>query len=274
MTTSTYLAAHADTAGLRLNLFRYSPEGELLDGICVAPLADADGNRFVRIAVFDPAENVNVDGYRVTAHEAVGIAAAHVGHIADPVAALEAAAARLYDPDAEPMCGPLLACAYVDVQAADGVLTVLSAGRVGDGDVLVWSGGAATPDKLLQAPLWTPDAQTRWLGWVERHRPNIAELWASRPLYVGTPDDYLCPPLGQFPHIVPDVVTGPIVADKVWIATDGAELEHNTDWSADSLAQRVQTLMQRQPPPHYYMSHSCGDIAAVEVLPPAAVRGA
>ncbi len=258
------LQSTVEIGGLEVQTWQASPDTELLDDIPITHFSAAeDGPAFVRVCVVNPAENTTCVDHRQRAHRAVTIARHHLHPTRHPLAAISAAAAEMFDPHQPlPMCNPLCTVAWADVQPLDGQVLILHAGRVADSEVLV-SGGSHVR-RVFDTPMWTPEAERRWTGWVNAHdRLDSITLWNERERQVNDPACWLNPPLGQALPVRPEWVDL-LQEHRVVLATDGLEFAEDPMAAMDPGAQ-VQRLMARVRPANNYSPQSHGDLAAAVI---------
>jgi hypothetical protein len=252
----------------RINTWRGSPTGEFVDGLVITR-RDTDDGEVVRIAAFDPAENLTVADHRMMAHRAVAVAVRWFSADMPAVEAALAANAELHDPDlADPMTNPLVTAVWADVRADGQVLRLVDAGRVGDGDVAVRRADG-TLVRLCSTPLWEQEAEAAWLAWVNTNRPTPVELWEARSHYVGQRYHYRNPPLGQFFDPTPEAVVPVVinVGDSIVVATDGAELDLITAGEQVAMADHINAIVARAVTADSNIAalYSHSDIAAAEI---------
>lgn len=241
---------------------------ELLDDVLITvfPATTAEEG-FVRVAVFDAAENKARPGSRHTAHRAVGVARQWFRTERDPIVAVNGAALHLHDPSVPADANPLTTAVWADVRASDGGVEVLSTGRVGDGEVAITADGQT--EQWLTGTMLTPAAHLFWadrLAQVRATAPaarRAARVWHN---YVGhlPPQTWLNPPLGMAATPTPELREDRHTAKRVLVATDGLELDEAFVGGRQVLLDvQVAALTTRQAPPGMPYPH--GDIAAIEV---------
>lgn len=268
--TATY-ATRGSCGQFSVDVWRAAPEGEFVDGVLVTRMDHPEGE-VLRVAVFDPAENLTLPHYRHLAHTGVAVAIGSFSAAVDAVDAANAANAELHDPAlTNCMNNPLVTAVWADIRMSrTGVLQVVSAGRAGDGEVAVLRSDGSL-ELLCSVPMWGPAAGEAWGAWVQQHRPDPVELWAARAQWVGRREQYLNPPLGQFADIAPEVIDSAAVllapGDSIVVATDGAELERAPAEAFGDLGAYLATVTARTPTPDANIAgmYSFSDIAAIQV---------
>lgn len=245
-----------------IDVWRGTPGGEFVDGALVTRRELATGP-CLRLAVFDPAENVALPNARALAHHAVGVATSHFAGDVDAAVAIAGANAELHDPGRANMANSLVTAVWADVAVVDGPVVVLDAGRVGDGEVAVID-AVGNLRRLCQVPMWTDDAATAWRNWVSEHRPDPVALWRARQQWVGERSQYHSPHLGQFGDPSPEVLapgTGLVVA------TDGAELDVVADCGDFDLAAHLAAITGRPARPDVRIDtlYSHSDLAVIRL---------
>lgn len=259
---------HSD--GLTIHTWRTAPKDELLDGLLVTLLPTPDHSGwFTRVAVFDPAENTTLPDHRLRAHQAVHLAMLAFTTKADPTDAVTYATRLLYDESTPPMRGYLVTGVWADLAVTSyGTIQLLSAGRVGDGDILIAS-PTTYPHPILHKPMFEPNAGQGWKEWVNQHDPTINELWEARQKYISLRSQYANPPFGQFKDISPEMIRPDFFTEAitdVWIGTDGIELEKYAEQYpiCETLPDWLHHLRTREPSvKHGPAPH--GDIAAAHI---------
>jgi hypothetical protein len=263
------ITGHLTVAGLDLAIAQVaSGPTELLDDILVTtfPTRSDDDPAFVRVAVFDAAENVSRPMSRHIAHDAVGTARRWFRTERDPLVALNGAAADLFNPSRPADANPLTTAVWADVRADSGHVIVLRAGRAADGDIALTIDD--TTKLWLTAPMLTASAAARWKKHLRLTREDAPRAYAPARRwhdYAGNlpPADWANPPLGLVATPRPELREHATAAETVVIATDGLELDTALTGGRFKLTDHLTTLTARQPPPG--MPHAHGDIAAIEI---------
>lgn len=238
----------------------------LRDDVLVTSFDDADpGCRFVRVAVFDPAENFSLPDGRLLGHRAVSTARSWLRALRDPVVALAAANRELHSPLVPSDLNPMTTVVFADVRVGEDGVEVLCAGRCADGHCVVWADGGVV--ELLSAPMLVASAQERWdvarlsvRGLAHAGGGEWASLrWLLRGSVLGV-EDWVNPSVGLLPVLSPELCVGPRVVDRVLLATDGLEPVLDGVWDPYVA---FEGLRSRSTPSGMSWPH--GDVAFVDV---------
>ena len=271
------LDALVSVAGLTIRSVQLSAgPHELCDDVLVTlfPAGLVGEEPFVRVAVFDPAENFSQPQHHATAQRAVSVARHWLRTEPDPIVALHGAARELYDPSRPADTNPIVALAWADLQLHGAQVKLLAAGRAADCDLVVVN--ASTPTRALCLPMLNERARASWSDALARTRKAaLPERWAARRwherMQVLQVTDWDCPPLGLTASPKLELLEGDQLAkvslcDALVLATDGLELDgpgldHLVVTGQVGLDHQVAALVGRRPPAGMPYPH--GDIAAL-----------
>jgi hypothetical protein len=265
------LTASLFCLGLTVDAWQLAPDGGLLDDVLVTCFpAQGAAAAFVRLAVFDPAQNHVLPDGRARAHDAVAAARRWLRDQRDPLVALHGAAAQLHDPCRPVDANPLTTLAWVDVVADRGRIRLLGGGRMADAELGGMTGGRLT--LLSRNRMLRPDAEQSWDAARAATRSKVpAERWAARRwherMQLLDATSWANPPLGlsAVPH--PELLEGRhlerFCGEQLLVATDGAELDQVPDGSRFDLASHLQEVTGRAVPAG--QPHAHGDIAVLQV---------
>lgn len=262
------LRATINVEGLRIDVVQVSAGGELRDDVLVTRFPSPEP--FVRVAVFDPAENYSIPHPADRAHTAVAVARKWLRQFPDPIVALHGAAGELFRPDRRSDANPLTTVAWVDVRREGDRVQILSAGRCADSEVAVVNDGITR--RLLTVGMLTPEADAAWAAEMARTRALVPSYrWGPRRWHergqLLTPDTLVNPHLGQTQTPTPEFAEGSAIeapVEQILVATDGIELDKAlARHPVFDLEAQIAHLTSRTPPPGMPFPH--GDIAAAQI---------